>query len=151
MKFWDTSAVVPLLLNEARTSAAHAVYLADPSVAVAWITVVECASAIARAEHDRLLLLAEATEAFARLDDLARRWTEVEPAQGLRDVARRMLRVHRLRSSDALQLASAYLTSGGSAPSLDFVTFDVRQASAAQREGFRLVMPGEAGASPELG
>ena len=107
MRFWDTSALVPLLVHEDATRAVRAHYTADPVVIVAWTTPIECASAIARAEHEGLFTPSEATIAFARLDDLARVWREVEPSDDVRDLARRLVRVHRLRAADAVQLASA--------------------------------------------
>ena len=50
----------------------------------------------------------------------------------------RLLREHPLRALDALQLASAWFAAEGRPDTLDFVCFDARLASAAQREGFRL-------------
>lgn len=143
MRFWDTSALVPLLVHEDATRAARAYYAADPVVIVAWTTPVECASAIARAEHDELLTPAEVTDAFARLDELARVWREVEPSNDVRDVARRLLRVHRLRAADALQLAAATLAADRRPTSLTVVTLDDRLAAAARKEGFETLGGGQ--------
>ena len=142
MKFCDTSAIVPLLVREAATEAAWGVFVADPVLVVSWMTAVECASAIARAEHDNLLTQAEATQAFARLDELSLAWREVEPSASVRDVARRLLRVHRLRAADALQLASATLASERQPSSLTIVTLDDRLEGAALKEGFVVLVPG---------
>lgn len=142
MKFWDTSALVPLLVDEPATQAVRILYGADPIVLVAWTTAIECASAIARAERDALLPAAHITDAFARLDELQRVWREVEPSGELRDLARRLLRVHRLRAADAVQLAAATLASEHRPPSLTVVTLDERLEAAARREGFVVVMPG---------
>jgi predicted nucleic acid-binding protein len=143
VRFWDTSALVPLLVAEDATEAVRACYGADPVVLVAWTTAVECASAIARAERDELLTLAEATAAFARLDELARVWREVEPSDDVRDVARRLLRVHRLRAADALQVASATMAAERRPSSLVVVTLDERLEAAAAREGFPVLVPGK--------
>lgn len=136
MKFWDTSAIVPLLVDEPATSAVQKTYRDDPIVLVAWTTAVECASAIARAEHEDLINPAGATAAFDRLDDLAGAWREVEPSQEVRDAARRLLRVHRLRAADAVQLGSAIVASQHKPGSLVLVTLDDRLAAIARREGF---------------
>jgi predicted nucleic acid-binding protein len=141
MKFWDTSAIVPLLAFEETTEAARKLYAADPEMIVSWLTDVECASAIARAEHDGLLTQAEAGEAFARLDDVARSWHEVEPSSEVREMSRRLLRVHRLRAADALQLASATLAAERRPASLTLVTLDDRLEAAARKEGFVVVVP----------
>ena len=135
MKFWDSSAVVPLLVSEDRTDAALARLRDDPELAVWWGTLVECASAIARLEREGAES-ARVAEAFARLDALARTWTEVEPHDEIRQVARRLLRVHPLRAADALQLAAAYLVAERRPPTLEFVTFDERVRLAALKEGF---------------
>jgi predicted nucleic acid-binding protein len=135
MKFWDSSAVVPLLVSDDRTDAALARLRDDPELAVWWGTPVECASAIARLEREGAES-ARVAEAFGRLDALARAWTEVEPHDEVRQIARRLLRVHPLRAADALQLAAAYLVSERRPPTLEVVTFDERVRLAALKEGF---------------
>jgi predicted nucleic acid-binding protein len=133
---------VPLLRKEDAADVVAALYRDDPAIAVAWTTIVECASAIARAEHEQILDQDEATAAFARLDELARVWREVEPATDLRDVARRLLRAHRLRAGDAIQLASATLAAERRPASLVLVTLDDRLETAALKEGFSVIVPG---------
>lgn len=135
MKFWDSSAVVPLLVQEDRSRAALVKLREDPEMAVSWATPVECASAVARLEREGAPA-GPVAEAFARLDELARAWTEVEPHDDLRQVARRLLRVHPLRAADALQLAAAYLLSERRPPTLEVVTLDERVRLAAVKEGF---------------
>ena len=142
MKFWDSSALVPLLVHEPATEPVTELFKADAAMIVAWTTPVECASAIARAEHDGQLKPAIAAEAFARLDDAASVWREVEPASEVRDIARRLLRVHRLRAADAIQLASATLAAERRPSTLAFITLDERLEMAASREGFTVIVPG---------
>jgi uncharacterized protein len=139
VKFWDTSALVPLLVEEAASERAQALLRADPVILVAWTTDVECASALARAEHDGVIAADTVIDAFARLDDLRQAWREVEPSDDLRQHARRLLRVHRLRAADAIQLAAAVLASQHQPSSLPFVTLDERLEGAARREGFDVV------------
>jgi hypothetical protein len=148
VKFWDTSALVPMLVHEATTDAVTNGYREDPSVVVAWTTLVECASAVARAEREGLLAQQEATLAITRLDELARVWREVEPTDDLRTIARRLLRSHRLRAGDALQLAAATVASEQRPASLTLVTFDDRLEAAALREGFAVLVPGRDEAAP---
>jgi predicted nucleic acid-binding protein len=142
MKFWDTSAVVPLLLDEEASNPAGVLRRADPMIVVSWLTIIECASAIARAEHDEMVDRHEAGAAFTRLDDLSRTWTEVEPTNDLRDIARRLLRAHRLRAGDAVQIASATLAAERRPATLEFVTLDDRLETAALKEGFMVIFPG---------
>lgn len=139
MKFWDSSAIVPLCVEETATDRALALVAEDPEVAIWWATPVECASAVARLEREAVLTPTEAAEAFHRLDLLARSWFEIEPHDELREVARRLLRVHPLRAGDALQLAAAYLAAERRPPTLEVVTLDERLRHAALKEGFRVL------------
>ncbi len=138
MRFWDTSAIVPLLAQEPVTAAAARLY-AEQAAIVWWATVVECGSAIARMEREGRLTGGQAATSFARLDALRASWVEIEAGDEVRDVARRMLRVHPLRAADALQLAAAWLGSERRPNTLPFVTLDDRLEAAALREGFPLV------------
>ena len=135
MRFWDSSAVVPLLVNESRTDAALAAAREDPEMAVWWGTPVECASAIARLEREGAAA-GRVAEAFARLDELAHSWIEVEPHEDVRQTARRLLRVHPLRAADALQLAAAYVVAERRPATLEIITHDERVRLAALKEGF---------------
>lgn len=135
MRFWDASAVVPLLVEEPRSSLARALRDEDTEVVVWWGTPVECASALARLRREGALSVAEESAASRRLDRMRRRWFEVLPGDQVRAQALRVLRVHALRAADALQLAAALEWAG--APAADeMVTFDERLAAAAELEGF---------------
>lgn len=149
MRFWDSSALVPLLVEESNTTAVQQAYRSDPTIVVAWTTLVECASAIARAEREGSLTPAQAGAAFTRLDELGRVWREVEPVGDLRDIARRLLRVHTLRAADAVQLASATLAAERRPATLPLVTLDSRLETAASREGFPVIIPGREPAPDE--
>jgi hypothetical protein len=136
LKFWDSSAIVPLLVGEATTESMRALATEDPLMLVWWATPVECVSAISRLERDGDVTADGATAALERLDALAEGWNEVQPVEAARMAARRLLRVHALRAADALQLAAAVVASEGNAASLEIVTLDDRLIDAARREGF---------------
>jgi uncharacterized protein len=138
MRFWDSSALVPLLAAEAASRPVRALYLRDSEPVVWWATPVECASAIARLEREGALTATDAAVAFARLDALAASWLQVEPSDEIREAARRLLRVHPLRAADALQLAAAFVAAERRPPSMTFLTLDDRLRAAAGREGFAL-------------
>jgi predicted nucleic acid-binding protein len=142
LRFWDASAVVPLLLEEARSETMRAESAERPQLVVWWGTVVECTSAISRRERSGALEPSEATEALETLDRLTRDWREVPPTPTLRDDAQRLVRVHDLRARDALQLAAARIAADGEPGALPFVTLDERLALAASREGFPLLGAG---------
>jgi predicted nucleic acid-binding protein len=146
VKFWDSSAIAALLLDEAARPALETQLDADPAMAVWWATSVECVSAIARREREARLPLAGATAAVARLRALALEWHETPASEAVRATAERLLRVHPLRAADALQLAAAIVASGHDPSSLEFVCLDDRLADCATREGFRVVAMDSTGA-----
>ncbi len=139
MKFWDASAIVPLLLTEASTKYLQALAVKDPDILVWWGTEVECASAIARLERDGDLDEATVIRAFERLKQVAGGWHEVDPTDAVREAAVRFLRVHPLRAADSLQLAAAFVAAERRPASLELITLDDRLAVAARKEGFAVV------------
>lgn len=139
MKFWDASAIVPLLMTEASTRHVQALAVKDPAMLVWWGTEVECASAIARLERDGGLEERAVTRAFDRLRQLAAGWHAIDPSDAVREAAVRFLRVHPLRAADSLQLAAAFLAAERRPASLEVITLDDRLAAAARKEGFVLV------------
>lgn len=141
MKFWDASAIVPLILEEDKRDRLLAMLEADGALIVWWRTPVECASAIARLERDGALGSAAANAAFERLRALEPSWVEINPSLELRRIAQRLLRTHALRAADSLQLAAALVAAEHDPASLDFVCLDARLALAASREGFSVVTP----------
>ena len=139
MKFWDASAIVPLLVAETTTRSLQALARRDSDMLVWWGSQVECASALARLERGALLDAKGAALAFDRLKQLADGWHEIEPSEIVRENALRFLRVHPLRAADALQLAAAFLAAERRPSSLEVVTLDERLADAARKEGFELI------------
>ena len=135
MRFWDSSALVPLLLAQPRTERAKRLLEEDAEPVVWWGSAVECASAIARLHRDGHLSGRDEQAARALLESLRSSWFEVQPGDSVREQALRLLRLHPLRAADALQLAAA-LEWAGAPPDGGFVTFDDRLREAAQREGF---------------
>lgn len=139
MKFWDASAVVPLLVAETGTKPLQALAARDSELMVWWATPIECASAIARLERESALGERAAAAAFDRLNALAASWHEIDAVEAVREAAIRFLRVHPLRAADAQQLAAAFIASEGRPSSLELVTCDDHLAAAARREGFVVV------------
>ncbi|HSN89640.1 MAG TPA: type II toxin-antitoxin system VapC family toxin [Anaeromyxobacteraceae bacterium] len=140
MRFWDASAIVPLLVAETSTAGLLALLDRDPEVVAWWGSPVECTSAIARREREGALAARDAARALERLGRVTAGWQEVLPGDSLRAVAQRLLRVHPLRAADALQLAAAIVASEHEPSSLPFVCLDERLSEAAAREGFPLAV-----------
>jgi len=145
MRFWDSSAVVSLLVVESSSAAVMREYELDPEVVAWWATEAECVSALARLAREGSLTASSMGEGLRRLDGLARAWREVQPVTAVRTTAIRLLRVHPLRTADALQLGAAIVAAEDHPATLQFVTLDERLAQAAEREGFAVINPAEAG------
>jgi predicted nucleic acid-binding protein len=139
VRFWDSSAIVPLLFAEQESEGLAALFERDPQMLVWWASPVECISALARRERERELTAAAISDAMKRLRALADAWQEVLPGDTVRTTAQRLLRVHPLRAADALQLGAAIVASEHDPGSLPFVTCDERLDEAAGREGFPIV------------
>lgn len=87
--------------------------------------------------------MAEEEQARALLALLQEAWVEIQPFDPVRALADRLLRVHPLRASDALQLAAALVWAGSPATG-DLVVLDRRLRDAARLEGLR-PLPDEGG------
>jgi predicted nucleic acid-binding protein len=139
LRFWDSSALVPLFIAEPSSDRMDELLSEDRSLVVWWGTPLECLSAIGRRERAGEMDAAEASTVGAALWELAARWVEVAPVERVRDTAARLVRVHDLRAGDALQLAASSVASEDGSDRLAFVTLDDRLALAASREGFRVL------------
>jgi predicted nucleic acid-binding protein len=136
--FWDTSAVVPLLVTES-TSKAITELARVSTLLVWWGTSVECLSAIARREGDATLTPEAADQARRRLNLLRENWSEVIPSEQVRENAERALLRHPLRAADALQLGAALRWVENKPRGHRFHALDGRLTEAARKEGFELV------------
>jgi len=141
VRFWDSSALVPLLVPEAMSRSLQGLYKTDPVMVAWWATEIECTSAIARRQRLGQLREAIVIEAFVRLSALRAGWHEVEPGEDVREAAKRLVRVHDLQTADALQLAAALFVAEARPSTLEFVSLDDRLAAAARREGFSTTPP----------
>jgi len=139
VRFWDSSALVPLLTQEPSTPAIEQVLSADPHVAVWWGSLVECHAAIRRRQRVAAMRSEDVSRSLACLADLRSRWDEILPTGELRTRAIRLVGVHSLRASDAMQLSAALLATEGETLGLPFVCLDRRLAEAAEREGLEVV------------
>jgi hypothetical protein len=140
VRFWDTSALVPLLLDQESTPEVRELLSEDPDMAAWWGTPIECVSAVAGLRREDRLTVDEEEQILELLRILRQSWLEVLPSEEVRDQAVRLLRVHSLRAADAMQLAAARVWAGPTARA-ELVTYDERLALAARLEGFRVLPP----------
>jgi len=138
--FWDSSAIVPLLLLEGDTPRRREQLKEDAVMVVWWGSRVECESAIERHIREGGLDAAKISLARARMGELEECWHEIPPSSKVRRLAIRLLRTHPLRSADALQLAAALsLLEDERKLSMPFLTADHRLAQAAEIEGLTVL------------
>lgn len=139
MRILDSSAIVPLLVEE---PGACRRLLRQDSVQVVWcLSRVEIVSALWRQVADGALGSASAAVAERRMERLAERWAEVDAVVPVRETEERLLRVHRLRAADALQVAAALVAVDHRPRRRAFVSFDELLLQVASAEGFDAVVP----------
>jgi uncharacterized protein len=142
LKFWDSSAVIPLIFEESMSEPLDVLLTEDIEIAVWWGTWAECAVTISRLKRDGDLDEEYEQETRAALDGLAVDWTEIEPTDDMRLLASLLSKDHPLKTADALQLAAGLRWCEGDTSGRHFVCLDDRLRRAAWDEGFQ-VLPGE--------
>lgn len=140
MRFWDSSALVPLCAPEAQTPTLQQLRRDDPAIVVWWAARVECTSAFRRLIRMRQLDAATGATVEACLTPLWPGVARVAPTDDVLTRAERLLAGHPLRAADALQLVAALVWAGDRPPGREFVCLDDRLRDAAAREGF-VVLP----------
>ena len=138
MKFWDASAVVPLLVHQEGSTRMEAEFEADPAIGVWCLTAVEAWSGVCRLRREARIDSRGMREARKRLQGFIDRWIEIDDIRAVRLRAQRLLETHPLRAGDALQLAAALVLVSDVPQRLPFVTLDERLAEAAEKEGFEI-------------
>ena len=139
MRYWDASALVPLVVAELESDRVRG-WLAEDGHIVTWAwTRTEIVSAIERRTREGLLSRPQRREVLGRFDDLAGQWDEVTDMLAVRSRANSLLARHPLRAADAGQLGAALLVHEQSAEPLTFVCLDQRLSSAAELEGLRIL------------
>lgn len=136
MIFWDSSAIVPLILSEKETDRCLQLIEDDSEMAVWMYTATEVLSAVYRKYREGEIDERELPSIQERLSKLRAAWSEVLPREPVRTKAHRLLAVHPLRAADALQLAAALIVFHESPEGERFITFDKALSRIARLEGF---------------
>jgi uncharacterized protein len=139
VRFWDTSALVPLVVRESASPTIERLLLEDERIVVWWSTLVEFEGALARRVRSGNLAEPELTQARTDLSNLLERSVEIEPTVEIRKRAVDLLYRHDLRSADALQLASALSWADENPAGADLVCLDARFRDAAASAGFTIL------------
>jgi predicted nucleic acid-binding protein len=136
VRFWDSSAVVPLLVEQ-KSSSRVATWVAGDDAMVLWtLTPVEVVSALQRLVRDKALAEEVARQAEVRLTEIVHACHVIIDVEPVKALATRLLRLHPLRAFDVLQLAAALHWAEGHPQGRTLHTLDNRLALAAQRDGF---------------
>jgi len=141
VKFWDSSAIVPLCVKEPSSDTVRSLLADDRSLVIWWATRVECVSTFMRQVRAGALSAVGERQARQVLATLARSWIEIQPTEILRRTAERLLAVHPLRAADAFQLAAALEWRRRQTAETPFISFDARLREAAYKEGFTILPP----------
>ena len=142
MTYWDSSALVPLVVDESSTRRMRKLLSEDPEVTTWMWTRTEVISGIERRVRQGLISPPERRPVLDRLDDLAAGWDEIAELLAVRARANALLARHPLRAADAGQLGAALQVREQTGARLPFVTLDRRLAIAAEREGLRVLDAG---------
>lgn len=139
MRFWDSSALVPLVFDEPASDHLRRLVAEDEDPMIWALSSVEVLSAVARLERSSHGL--EDLVDGVRRDalDLVRRCHPVTLLDAVRQRAERLVGVHALTAADALQLAAALVACREQPETLEFVTLDKVLARAARLEGFPVI------------
>src|SRR4030043_1988573 len=108
MKFWDSSAIIPLCLKEQMSETVKRLIKADEDLVVWWATRVECLSALSRRRREGVLNTESEFKAKIILSTLSAEWSEVQPSELVRQRVERLLAIHTLTSGDAFQLGAPW-------------------------------------------
>lgn len=139
MRFWDSSAIVPLVIREATSAEIAKLYAEDTQVVICWTTSVEVWAAISRRRREGALRSPDIRKARERLSALRSAWAEVDDVEAIRERALRLVETHPLRAADAMQLAAALAALQDRPAGFVFVTLDDRLGEAAEAEGFGML------------
>ena len=137
--FWDSSALVPILLPEPRSAEMVSLASLGEVTVVWWASPVECRSAIHRRHRETPIPRSILDTALERLQSFFQYADTVPASEEVRSRAGRLLAVHPLRAADALQLAAALVACEEEPIGEKLVALDQRLREAAIREGFAVI------------
>jgi len=139
VRFWDSSALIPIVVREGRSPLVETLATDDPDMMVWWASPAECGSAVHRLRREGVFTPTQAAQVLAGLTTVLDAANAVQPGDEVCAKALRLLGVHPLRAAGALQLAAALLWARERPGGRDFVCLDERLRTAAAIEGFQVL------------
>jgi hypothetical protein len=139
VRFWESSALVALIVEQRATREVRALR-EDDLEAVAWmLSDVEVRSAIERLRREGVLTPEQALRDIQDSEVVWKQLRVIDLVGAVKQRAKRLLARHPLRAADALQLGAALLVADDDPGRIEIVSLDERLAEAARREGFRVL------------
>ena len=140
MRYWDASALVPLIVVETDSELVRK-WLSEDEAIVTWVwSRTEVASAIHRRTREGAISRSQGRQALERLDALSSTWDEISDVLAVRSKAEELLSRHPLRAADAGQLSAALLLQEYMGGTLSFACLDQRLRAAALIEGLEVLV-----------
>jgi uncharacterized protein len=136
--YFDTSAIVPLLVEEPATEHWKRFWDEATRIVSARSIYPEASAALARAARMGRLSPTQMVRATAELDDLVTQVDFVEITEDLARTAGRFAQIHGLRGYDAVHLAAGVMVADHDTV---FVTGDADLADAAKASGLATAIP----------
>lgn len=134
--FWDSSAVVPLLIHDAFTIRSRNLLRMYPKVVSWWNMPLEVHGALARLFREKRIAREARDTALAYLQQFGLRCKEIQPVDRVREMAGEFLDRFQIRSADALQLAAAMIWCREKPRNRPFICYDTELIAAARQCGF---------------
>ena len=139
MRYWDASALVPLIVAEPDSESVRT-WLSEDDHIVTWVwTRTEIIGAIEWRTREGSLSRLQRRDVLERFNAFADSWDEVTEVLAVRSRANALLARHSLRAADAGQLGAALLVQEQLASPLTFVCLDQRLSSAAELESLQVI------------
>lgn len=126
-------------MREPASSKVEPLLQRDPEMAFWWGAPLEWWEALLAAQRRQTISAADLQKAREVLDHLRARGFEVQPTEDLRARALRLLAVHPLQATDALELAAALIWCRERTQGAGFVSLHPPLRLAAAMEGFRVL------------
>ncbi len=134
--FWDTSAIVPLCVQQDTSQDFRSLWRKTSRVIVWWGTTIEVRSAVSRLYQQKFIDAKGLQYALARFDVMRRKWAEIVPSEKMREIAEMLPDAYGLRALDSCQLAAALVWCNEKPNGRLFVCDDPKLSEAARKSGF---------------
>lgn len=139
MIFWDTSALLPAFVLEPTSQVIQKLYVEWPTKTIWTLTPVEVIAALARLEREQKITPQAKQEIRNHFEFVLPTFDLIGDIEIVKNRAYKIVNIHPLKSSDALQLAAALVACLDNPWGHHFLTLDKELSQAALKEGFRVL------------